>query len=325
VLIRFIPADAPRPISPARVQDVARELGIDPRTVRNHVKRLIALGLAADRCGDGGHRRIHRSGGRIVVLAGIDLGPMLARRAELEAEAARLRAEDEEHTALRAEITQARRRFRLLCPLSSSGVSERAWALFAELPRRYGHLPVRDLLGIRDRLRKLFILIEPLECDPENLARPASTRTAPCPPELPTGRDVLADQSEKIGRPNLTKDSKDSGTRELVPILDLLPAVWRSDCDEAEQRSSTALTAVAHTRSISLGIPKEAWDAAVTNLGPRQAALLTLAAGSAAIRCPAAWMRAMTKRGVGAPLDLSRNLLALKRRRAAPAHHHLSD
>ena len=323
VLIRFIPADAPRPISPARVQDIARELGIDPRTVRNHVNRLIALGLAEDRCGDGGHRRIHRSGGRIVVLAGIDLGPMLARRAELETEAARLRVEDEEHAALRAEITQARRRFRLLRPLSSSGVTERASALFAELPRRYGHLQTRDLLTIRDQLRKLLVLIAPLGADGENSARPASFEAAASPvprtSEFPSGRKISSDQSEKNGRPNLTKDSKDSVTSELAPILDLLPADWRNDCDEAGQRSWTALTSVARNKSVSLGIPKDAWETAVANLGPRQAALLTLAADSEAIRCPAAWLRAMTKRGTAAPLDLSRNLLTLKRHQAATA------
>ena len=329
VLIRFIPGDAPRPISPARVQDVAHELGIDPRTVRNHVNRLIALGLAEDRCGDGGHRRIHRSGGRIVVLAGIDLGPMLARRAELEIEAARLRAEDDEHTALRAEITQARRRFRLLRPLSSSGATERALALFAELPRRYGHLPVRDLLGIRDQLQKLLVLIAPLGADPENLAQPASSEAVlspvPRPAEFPGSRKISSDQSEKIGRPNLTKDSKDSVTSELAPIFDLLPADWRKDCDETGQRSWTALTSVARNKSISLGIPKEAWETAVANLGPRQAALLTLAADSEAIRRPAAWMRAMTKRGAAAPLDLSRNLLTLKRHQAASADRVLPD
>lgn len=44
-LLRYIPKDADRPISPARVQDLADERGCDPRTIRGHIRRLEAYVL----------------------------------------------------------------------------------------------------------------------------------------------------------------------------------------------------------------------------------------------------------------------------------------
>lgn len=68
-LLRYIPRDGERPISPARVQDLADARGCDPRTIRSHIRRLEALGLVVDRSAGGGRRMIQSRRGRIVVLA----------------------------------------------------------------------------------------------------------------------------------------------------------------------------------------------------------------------------------------------------------------
>jgi len=99
----------------------------------------------------------------------------------------------------------------------------------------------------------------------------------------------------------------------LASVLDRLPADWRDEFDATGQRSWSALAALARIRSTRLGIPFDTWETALTHLGPRDVVLLTLAAEADAIRCPAAWMRAMASRAAREPLDLSRNLLAPRR------------
>jgi DNA-binding MarR family transcriptional regulator len=78
-LLRYVPKDAPCPVLPARVQDLAEERGCDPRTIRAHIRRLEAYGLVVDRCAGGGRRIIQRRRGRIVALQGIDFSPILMR------------------------------------------------------------------------------------------------------------------------------------------------------------------------------------------------------------------------------------------------------
>ena len=349
-LIKFVPRDAPCPVSPARVQDLADKLKADPRTIRNHIHRLIGLGLAENRCGDGGHRIIRRHKGRIVALAGIDFSPMLARRAEIEAEAAQLEVEAAERAALRAEITQTRRRFRLLAPSSPSGAAATALEIFAAMPRRYAHLRLGELAILRDRMLRLLAILAPLEETPEAPApslepsldaprqpektdRPAlgitpldrkttdqtsERKVEPVLGVTSPARKISPDKPVRLDRPNSIKDSKESVNSAPDPIENLLPADWREEYEAAGQRSLRALAATARSRSIRLGIPSDTWEDAIARLGTRDTALLTLAAENPDIRCPAAWMRAMTNRAAHAPLDLSRNLLALKRRQAFP-------
>lgn len=296
VLIRFIPKDAPAPVSPARVQELAEILGLDPRTVRAHVRRLAALGLAEDRCLAGGHRTIRRRAGRIVALHGVDFTPLLTRRLEFEAEAARIELEQAERIRLRAAISTLRGRFRLLAPVAPTQVLAKVSEYFATLPRRYAHLPLAELAILRDRLVTLLAAITPLDGDtPDTANRDTSLRTS--------------DRSEGFVRPPSSKD-RDNPVLPLGSVLTGLPDSWREEIDRRGQRSWSALIATAHARSITLGIPQATWDMAVRTLGRREAALLMLAADADHIRCPAAWMRAVALRAAGRAPDLSRTFPA---------------
>lgn len=299
VLIRFIPTDAPAPISPARVQELAETLALDPRTIRAHIRRLGAYGLVADQTLAGGHRVIRRRASRIVALHGIDFSPMLARGTELEAEAARIEIEQDERIRLRARISALRRRFRLLAHMASSEIAGK----FGELPRRYAHLPLAELARIEDRL---IAALAPIDGEAES--------APPCEHRHPK----TSDRSEESSRPNSPGDLKES-VLPLGAVLTTLPPAWRSEFERGGQRNWSGLIATAYARSVAAGIPEEIWVTAVAHLGCRQAALLALAAEAKHIRCPAAWMRALAMRGDEAPLDLSRNLQQLSLRRLAHA------
>ncbi|TPE47321.1 replication initiation protein RepC [Amaricoccus solimangrovi] len=303
VLIRFIPSDAPVPVSPIRVQDLAEQRDVDPRTVRAHIRRLIALGLVEDTSLGGGHRVIHRRSGRIVALRGIDFAPMLARADALRAEAAAIRLGQEERLRLRAEISALRHRFRK----SAATACARILEAFAALPRRYGHLPGAALSALRDRLIQLVAAATPIECD--EAVPGASPVEPPCPKP--------SDQSDEYRRPDLLEEGRKLVTPDLDvgAVADTLPPAWHAELARGGPWSWTGFIATAHARSIALGVPRATWDAAVATLGRHNAALLTLAAGAEHIRCPAAWMRALVSRAGEGSLDLSANLRSLISRR----------
>jgi len=108
-LLRYVPRDAERPISPARVQDLADERGCDPRTIRSHIRGLEAYGLVVDRSAGGGRRMIQRHRGRIVVLQGIDFSPMLAAAEAIGLAALAAEAELDERRQLAALVSELKR------------------------------------------------------------------------------------------------------------------------------------------------------------------------------------------------------------------------
>ena len=159
-MIRHIPEDAPCPVSPAPNAEIARQLRINPATVRVHIRRLVALGLLEDRTGPSGHRPAHRRRGRIVALAGLDFSPLLARRDEIEASFARWDDERRELIALRTEIAATKRQIRQLLQATPEDVAATTRERLAALPRRYAHLPTVELVALRDRLVELCAKLE---------------------------------------------------------------------------------------------------------------------------------------------------------------------
>jgi hypothetical protein len=257
VLIRFIPADAPTPISPARVQDLADALALDPRTIRAHIRRLAAFDLVSDQTLAGGHRVIRRRADKIVALHGIDFSPMLARRAALEAEAARIEIEQAERIRLRAEISALRRQFRLLIVATTAGSVEVACGVFEALPRRYAHLPLTDLAAIHDRLGDLITTVAPLDNAAEIGAPIGATRL------------ISSDRSEEFSRPNSLRDP-DNCVLPLKSVSTTLPRASRVELNRAGEHDS-ASSATASARTVARGIPAATWDQTGTRLERRQA------------------------------------------------------
>ena len=112
-LINRIPEGAPAPISPAAVERLAALRGVDPRTIRYRIRKLIDVGLAENLCQDGGRRQVVRDRqGRVAEIYGIGFWPLLDRAEEIEAAAEARRRSVDEHARLRREISAIRRRLR---------------------------------------------------------------------------------------------------------------------------------------------------------------------------------------------------------------------
>ena len=323
-LLRYIPKDADRPISPARVQDLADERGCDPRTIRGHIRRLEAYGLVVDRSAGGGRRMIQRRRGRIVLLQGIDFSPMLAAAERIEHAALEAEIELDERRRLAARVSELKRQLRGLVAVGGD-LAPRAAAALDVCPSRHRGLPLRELAALVGRLE-------------------AAVRVLADDGEDAGGRIFSSDQTDEIVRPNTTEKDEnpvcrpqrsrnDASAGALRHItLDMLAAALPFDWRVRIERSGggvswASLTAAAYERATEIGVTGAIWAEAQAELGRAGAAILVLLADAGsierqgAIRCPAAWVRAMTARAETGPLRLSRNLGGLlhqHRRAGAP-------
>lgn len=316
-LLRYVPRDAEQPISPARVQDLADERGCDPRTIRGHIRRLEAYGLVVDRSAGGGRRMIQRRRGRIVVLQGIDFSPMLAVVERIEHAALEAEAERDERRRLAARVSELKRQLRGLVA-SRGDMAPRATAALDVCPGRHRALPLRDLTTLVDRLEAA---IRVLADDGEDAG----------------SRIFSSDQDDEIVRPITTEKDEDPVYRPqrnrndaaadalrhitLDMLASALPFDWRVRIEKGGGAVSWAsVTAAAYERAGEIGITDAIWAEAQAELGRGGAAVLVLLADAnsierrGAIRCPAAWVRAMAARTEDGPLRLSRNLFGLLHR-----------
>lgn len=303
MLIRYIPSDAPRPISPARVQDLADDRGVGVRTIYQHIQRLVALDLVQDATVGGGHRTIRRRSGAIVSIAGIDFSPMCARATEFRTGAALQRAERDECIALRTEISHLRRRATLLAGSTSSALASRMRESLTALPRRYDRLSLAELAQLRDRLLRIVTCLADLE-----------TETVP----ETRSDDEIADQSEVLIRPNSLRESKNPVVPPLPVLLTCLPDDWQAEITGGGQRNWRGMIAVAYARSVGMGVPQRIWDDLAGHAGLEATAALILIADTGAqsrggsIRSPSAWLARIADCARSGPLDLTRNILSIQ-------------
>jgi hypothetical protein len=324
-LLRYVPRDAAEPISPARVQDLAEERGCDPRTIRAHVRRLEAYGLVVDRAAGGGRRMIQRRHGRLVVLQGIDFSPMLAAADALTLAAIEAEAERDERRHLCARVSELKRQLRDgVARQPDHMATARVSAVLAACPSRHRGLALRALAALAARLE----LAAKILMDSDNSSE---------------GRISLSDRADEKIRPNTTEKDENPVCRprvaassvaadrlEPVSLEGLLPALpfdWRIRIEGNGPMSWPALIRTAYERAGEIGVTEAVWAEAQSALGPESAAVLVLLADAdsvdrgGSIRCPAAWVRAMTARAGTEPLCLSRNLFGvLRRRRGASSH-----
>ena len=323
-LLRYVPKDADRPISPARVQDLADERGCDPRTIRGHIRRLEAYGLVVDRSAGGGRRMIQRRRGRIVVLQGIDFSPMIAATDRIEHAALEAEIELDERRRLAARVSELKRQLRGLVA-TGGDIAPRATAALDVCPGRHRGLPLRDLATLVGRLE-------------------AAIRVLTDDGKDGGSRILSSDRGDEFVRPNTTEKDGDPVCRPqrsrndaaavalrhitLDMLAAALPFDWRVRIERSGGAVSWAsLTAAAYERAGEIGVSGVVWAEAQAELGRAGAAVLVLLADAdsierqGSIRCPAAWVRAMTTRAEDGPLRLSRNLFGLlhqHRRAGAP-------
>lgn len=318
-LLRYVPRDAGHPISPARVQDLADERGYDPRTIRAHIRRLEAYGLVVDRSAGGGRRMIQRRRGRIVVLQGIDFSPMLAAAEELGLAALQAEAELDERRRLAARISEMKRQLRdAVAGQLGEAVSARAAAVLEACPARHRTLELSELAALAARLKVAARLL----MDDDDCA---------------SGRILSSDRHAEIVRPNTTEEDENlvcrmpiaggAGTADALKSISLdmlvatLPFDWRVRIEKSGPVSWPNLVATAYERAPEIGVTDAIWAEAQSELGRAGAAVLVLLADAdsverhGAVRCPAAWVRAMAARAEAGPLRLRRNVFGLLHRR----------
>jgi hypothetical protein len=319
-LLRYIPRDAEQPISPARVQDLAEERGCDPRTIRNHIRRLEAYGLVVDRSAGGGRRMLQRCRGSLIVLQGIDFSPMLAAAEAMTVAAIEAEAERDERRRLAARVSVLKRQLRNATADQEEGdVADRAASALRACPARHRGLSLRDLAALAARLEVAARLLIDIE-------------------DSAGSRIFSSDRSAEKIRPNTTEKNENPVCRaqvadravvaadrlEPVSLERLLPALpfdWRIRIECDGPVSWPTLIDTACKRAGEIGVTEAIWAEAQSALGSEGAAVLVLLADAdsldrgGSIRCPAAWVRAMAVRAGTEPLCLSRNLFGLLRRR----------
>ena len=324
-LLRYVPRDAEQPISPARVQDLADERGCDPRTIRSHIRRLEAHGLVVDRSAGGGRRMIQRRRGRIVVIQGIDFSPMLATADALVGAALEAEAELDERRQLAARVSELKRQLRAaVAGREDGGAAARAAAVLDACPKRHRALPLRELAALAARLRAAARLFADVDAHAgsrifssdrgDEIVRPYTTRKD----EDPVCR---------AARPAAGRDRAEDALRHIT--LDMLAAAlpfdWRVCIEKNGPLSWASLVATAYGRAAEIGVTDAVWAEAQSELGRTGAAVLVLLADAdsaerrGTIRCPAAWVRAMTARAETQPLRLRRNVFGLLHRRRGVA------
>ena len=316
-LLRFVPWDAEQPISPARVQDLADERGCDPRTIRSHIRRLEAYGLVVDRSAGGGRRMIQRRRGRIVVLQGIDFSPMLAAAERIEHAALEAEIELDERRRLAARVSELKRQLRGLVA-SGGDMSPRATAALDACPGRHWGLPLRDLATLVGRLEAA---IRVLADDGEDAGGRifSSDRDDEIVQPITTEKDENPVCRPQRGRSAAEADALRHITLDILAAA--LPFDWRIRIERSGGAVSWAsVTAAAYERAAAIGVTDAIWAEAQAEVGRAGAAVLVLLADAGsierrgAIRCPAAWVRAMAARAEDGPLRLSRNLFGLLHR-----------
>jgi replication initiation protein RepC len=347
-LIDFIPTAAREPISPVQVQRLADARGCDPRTIRNHIARLLALGLVADRRRDGGGRALVRdSAGAITGIYGVSFAPLARDAGDLAARAADLAEQANAKARLRCEISVIRRRLkRLLAHLAPGALH----AAFAEAPRRFAELDLDGLSRLWHAMADLCALAEDQLAE-RRVEAVAQAATQPVENTCCSGES--SDRSENSDRPlHITTDTTDdfcnrtaikpakklktgaavgapSSLRPaaaetglehvtLAMALDAAPEDWRCELSRAGGDPCWgALVAIAHARCVLLGINADAWHCAVSVLGRAGAAIVVMIADAnhigrgGAVRSAGGWVRAVTRRAELGEANLCRSVFGL--------------
>jgi len=306
-LIDFIPSAAREPISPVQVQRLADERGCDARTIRNHISRLLALGIAADRRRDGGGRALIRdSGGAVTALYGVSFAPLARNAPALAAKAAALAEEVNAKARMRCEISVIRRSVRrALARLAPCDLHE----AFAAGPRRFAEMDMAALTRLWHAMADLRMATE----DRLQEQAVASVEHA-----CETGEE--SDRSENSDRPlHITTDQTDL-SRNRFPIKNAGEPKRGGEAAPNTANAAlvqTGLEHVAHGRCALLGINPDAWHCAVSVLGRAGAAIVVMIADAnhvdrgGAVRSAGGWVRAVTKRAQIGEAQLCRSVFGL--------------
>jgi len=286
-----------------RVDDMALQLGVDPRTVHNIEKRLHDLGLVERKPMANGHRwaKRCRNTGELLWVHGISLAPLIERCDELAALATRIADRERAYRMTRQKVHALRARLKeaLAAALDLPALDdlrERTWAIYDAAPARLTRqvFDIDDLTrieaGLALALHSLTEALETSEATPcrgvDN--RPDHTGISDAPEILPAHEydttpilyscsradaRTCMEIKEAKGETGHNPECRTEPQMTARQLLDLAPDRWRDALEGAETVDWRTIGFVAATRRAELGVSEHAWRAGVDGMGPRRAAI----------------------------------------------------
>lgn len=240
-----------------RVRQTADDLSLCPRAINAAERELEASGLIVRTTGGNGARSGLRRGGVIRWAAGINLGPLIERYAELKAAWEARQLEQLTMAQCRAEIRRMRRQIR---EAADAQMIARADAILPD-----GRVaPIQRI----DKLEAIQSALESVLADISSCARAQKT----------------SDRSEENCRPNIqAQDSPRSCSEHtseptITPraALELASEDYRLIANATGAPGWPSLIETSRQAAIGLGIGQRSWGKACSSLGRERAALCVL-------------------------------------------------
>jgi len=317
-LISFLPKTTPASgdllVWPSNRSLCERADGMDERTLRRHLERLVNAGLISRRASSNGKRFAVRCRRAVVMAFGFDLWPLHERADEIASAAEAVRDQDEQSATLRTEILN------LLHSLDDTAAKPDAdeEAEIRRILRR--RISLERLTELRDQLarahRKLASVPRILTATDRQIDR-HQQRTekdyyesvCPLPSEAPRETQDLNPQDVKRG--NADDD---------ITLKNCLDATSESRAFAQQPvQSWTDLVHLADTLSPMIGIDKELSEHTKRAMGPLQAAIsiLCIIQRSDRIQRPAAYLRRLAILAEGGQYSLKSMIRGALRRKFA--------
>ena len=344
-LVRFIPLNAAKPISPVRVNRLAAEEGCNVRTIHNHIKILINLGLAKNRSLDGGHRSFDHKFGDITFIAGIDLSPLLDHLPRLMQDCALRDAERAEYDAIRKRVSVVRRQIKTAIR-GLMRVPDTILTAFDAMPRRVADMGIDDLLDLYtacvDMLSELKVIISKnseKESDQSEKNTLLYTNTKYSSVLCNEGKPLMRNAKEPLnadfvpshettvpddrpkdegGQLSASEPSSESDVITLDLVANAAPSDWLDDINALYGDVTwQSLYHIAAARADANGIYAKLWANACKNYGQDIPTILSLIldhygpSGTDHIKNPAGWMISMLRRVHGGQAHLAKSLFGI--------------
>lgn len=338
-MICFIPKDANEPVSPVQVQRLADERNISARTVHNHIKTLIKLGLATDTTKDGGGRSLVRSSsGEIVALHGISFKPLLEQADDLEAKVAEINAIATEKTILRGQISTTRKKIRRL--VQDHIELQQFENVLEDSPRRIGHFSIVKLNALHNHLVDLLDLISTIVMESQSMEETASFyQKESDQSEINDQRyNNTTERNFSLSNRDTIKTAKEHsrGRRQISPddvrsecgldhisldhAMRAAPKDWHEMIDHYGTGGWAGFSNFAYQRGAAMGMNASAWKLAEDTIGRSGAALLVMIADANSearggdIRSPAGWVRSMANKATRGEAYIHRSVFGILNR-----------
>ena len=353
-LLTFLPKDGgDRPyvgsmVWPSNQCLSERSAGMEERTLRRHLARLVDTGLIQRRASPNGKRYSRRFRAIITAAYGFDLGPLFSRHHEISAAAKEAKSSAELVRHLHAEILDR------LATIESLPQQTQANLIsgdeMAEVRRMLRRKPNIDLL--KNALLAVDNVIKSTLPQPDETERSTDLSASDGQfvwhqqkankesyesvadqndqmvddyDELAMNKDVLRKSHPMPEADNLltTKDYKPTMTQEIdqIELQQCLESLTESTAFSLEPiRSWRDLTGLARTLGPMIGVTRECFDHAAHVMGEIRAAiaLLCIVQKGDAVKRPGAYLRRLTQIAEAGSLSLSNMIRMTARRARAP-------